>query len=118
MAALPVVLAALSHSHVPRALSYSVAGQHMTLTLKDAASFCGLTVVATIAIYFCYVPDLLKEGRLTPHESVWIGAGMTVLSLAFFAVEKVLNSRDEKERKREEAAREAQRQKDEGERKI
>jgi ABC-type hemin transport system ATPase subunit len=77
----------------------------MLVKIKDAASFAGLTVVATIAILLAFTPFLVEKGALTLVQSVWISFALTVVSLIFFGIEKYQNSKDEEERRQQDAAR-------------
>ena len=77
----------------------------MVIKIKDAASLAGIIVVATIAIFLAFTPFLVEKGALTLVGSLWISFALTVVSLIFFGIEKYQNSKDEEERKKQDAAR-------------
>jgi heme exporter protein D len=77
----------------------------MFLSVKEAASGTGLVLVGGVGILLAVAPILDQRGRLTLEHSFWIALAMTVLSFVCFAVEKVLNSRDEEARKKQDKER-------------
>jgi hypothetical protein len=77
----------------------------MFFSVKDAASWAGIVLVGGICFLFGIAQSLADKGRLTLEHSFLIAFVMTVLSFFCFGVEKFINSKEEKLRKIEDAAR-------------
>ncbi len=78
----------------------------MGLPIKHYASLVGLILVGALAMFFCFLPDLIKENHLTLREGTWIALFVTLGSFGCFWIEKQEAAKEERERERREAERE------------
>jgi hypothetical protein len=80
------------------ALLPSIVPHVVGLPIKHYASLVGLILVGTLAMFFCFLPDLIKENHLTLREGTWIALFLTLGSFGCFWIEKQETAKEERER--------------------